>query len=118
MKLRDGLVSGAHDAVVEPNRTDTSRAGDDEDEQPLNEMMQSIASGRNRHAAAQKRRVEHALGKLRATPEDFGLCEDCGDPIAPKRLTAMPFAEFCITCQSEHDADRGPTTRRKLTDYR
>lgn len=29
----------------------------------------------------------------------FGTCERCGEPIAGKRLEALPFARFCIGCQ-------------------
>jgi len=29
----------------------------------------------------------------------FGLCERCGEPIAEKRLEALPFARYCIGCQ-------------------
>jgi RNA polymerase-binding transcription factor DksA len=40
--------------------------------------------------------VEWALDKLdRGT---YGLCEACGQPIAPARLEAMLTARFCIRC--------------------
>jgi len=29
----------------------------------------------------------------------FGACERCGEAIADKRLDALPFARYCITCQ-------------------
>jgi DnaK suppressor protein len=29
----------------------------------------------------------------------FGNCERCGEPIADKRLEALPFARYCIDCQ-------------------
>jgi DnaK suppressor protein len=29
----------------------------------------------------------------------FGDCERCGEPIAEKRLEALPFARYCIDCQ-------------------
>lgn len=29
----------------------------------------------------------------------FGACERCGEPIAEKRLEALPFARYCIDCQ-------------------
>jgi DnaK suppressor protein len=43
------------------------------------------------------REVVAALAKI----EDgtFGSCERCGEPIAEKRLDALPFARYCITCQ-------------------
>ena len=30
----------------------------------------------------------------------YGICEICGNPIAPDRLTARPSARTCITCAS------------------
>ena len=30
---------------------------------------------------------------------NFGTCERCGEPIAEKRLEALPFARYCIGCQ-------------------
>ena len=32
---------------------------------------------------------------------DYGLCEECAEPINEKRLQLMPFAKFCVRCQSE-----------------
>ncbi|HLC41408.1 MAG TPA: TraR/DksA family transcriptional regulator [Methylomirabilota bacterium] len=29
----------------------------------------------------------------------FGSCERCGEAISDKRLEALPFARYCITCQ-------------------
>lgn len=30
----------------------------------------------------------------------YGICEDCGAKIAEGRIKVMPFARYCITCQS------------------
>jgi DnaK suppressor protein len=43
------------------------------------------------------REVVSALAKI----EDgsYGTCERCNEPIAEKRLDALPFARYCIDCQ-------------------
>ena len=43
--------------------------------------------------------VEHALAKF----EDgkYGVCESCGQPIAPARLEAKPAARLCMDCASK-----------------
>ena len=35
----------------------------------------------------------------------YGICARCGQPIAPDRLEALPYAIYCISCQSivEHE---------------
>ena len=35
----------------------------------------------------------------------FGICRTCGQPIAPERLEAMPWATQCIDCKRK--AERG-----------
>jgi DnaK suppressor protein len=104
-------------ARIEPNRTE-ARDSSDEDEQPLNEMMQSIASSRNKNAGNVLLMVQRALHKIAETPDEYGLCEECEEEIAFPRLNAMPYVQLCIECQGEKDSPKGPPTRRKLTDYR
>ena len=113
--LRDEILrAGA--IPVEPVRRDPVEVGGDEDEQPLAEMLQVIASKRNASRAGELARIEAAIARIDESPDDFGLCADCEEEIAPGRLAAMPFVERCIDCQGKHDAPRGGT-RRHLTDY-
>ena len=37
---------------------------------------------------------------------EFGICLECEEPISPKRLAAVPWAEYCLGCQELHDARR------------
>jgi RNA polymerase-binding transcription factor len=41
----------------------------------------------------------------------YGLCLNCGEEIARGRLTALPWASFCIGCQEEIDRERGWAAR-------
>jgi DnaK suppressor protein len=43
--------------------------------------------------------IDAALDRL--TTGDFGLCVQCGEMIAPKRLAAIPWADCCVTCQEQ-----------------
>ena len=45
-------------------------------------------------------RTERALAKLDAGT--YGLCDACGEPIAPKRLQAMPDVVLCLDCATKH----------------
>ena len=46
-------------------------------------------------------------GGARATRRGtYGACLRCGQPIAPARLEALPWAAHCIECQSAIDKGR------------
>jgi DnaK suppressor protein len=47
--------------------------------------------------------VEHALQKF----EDgtYGLCDNCGKPIPPERLEALPQATLCLDCKARQAKD-------------
>jgi DnaK suppressor protein len=48
--------------------------------------------------------LRNARAALRRTQEgSFGICQGCDDDIAPKRLAAVPWAQFCIRCQEAVD---------------
>ena len=62
---------------------------------------------------AERGENEALAGSLRETLNDidaalakfdsgtYGMCEECGKPIAAARLEAMPFARLCISCASK-----------------
>lgn len=47
------------------------------------------------------RQVDAALEKIRLGT--YGKCEKCEGEIGIKRLEALPFAEYCISCQEEEE---------------
>jgi DnaK suppressor protein len=116
-RLRAELLR-AGPARIEPNRRDPATTGvADEDAQALSEMMQVLASKRNEGQATLVRQLDRALAKLAEAPDDFGLCEECEEEIAPRRLALVPYATLCVACQARRDPKRG-ASRKKLTDFR
>jgi DnaK suppressor protein len=45
--------------------------------------------------------VERALQRIEAGT--YGICHDCGEAIDPARLTAIPYARYCMDCASRHE---------------
>ena len=58
-----------------------------------------------RHALSELADVDNALARMR--DGSYGVCIDCGDPIAPARLRAYPMANRCIECQQTFEARPG-----------
>lgn len=110
------LIEG--DIEIEPGRQDPTAITVDDDAQPLVEMSQAIASSRNRNRAQVLARVVGALARLTDSDDAFGLCVECEEPIAAKRLDLMPYVELCVECQQAKDGPKTPTGRRHLRDFK
>ena len=48
--------------------------------------------------------IEAALARI--TEGTFGECVMCGDDIGPKRLEAVPWTRYCISCQDKVEQTR------------
>ncbi len=80
-----------------------ARTGDVEDpidyvntsEQTATEFQVSaIESGMLEHVRAALQRIDAGT---------YGTCLDCGQPIPPARLDAIPWALYCVSDQEKHD---------------
>ncbi len=48
-------------------------------------------------------KLELALKKI--DDGSFGICSECGEPIAKKRLEARPETQLCIRCKEDQERD-------------
>ena len=46
--------------------------------------------------------IEEAL--VRMDKGTYGICRDCGEPIALARLQAIPWTRSCITCKQKQNS--------------
>jgi DnaK suppressor protein len=58
------------------------------------------------------RRLRAAMGRI--DDGSYGMCLECEEPISPKRLNAIPWAERCIICQEW--ADRAGANKKMEID--
>ena len=80
-------------AIVELDQTKVGR---------LSRMDAMQAQAMAKASAARReqmlRRIDAAL--VRVENDDYGICEECGEPINPKRLEFDPTVTLCIDCAS------------------
>ena len=68
-----------------------------------------MAGGWTRDGAVQDQiddTVKDAIAAARArmpAGDSAEECDDCGDPIPPKRRAALPGVRTCVACQAERD---------------
>lgn len=53
--------------------------------------------------------IEEALERIKNGA--YGICDECGEPIAEARLMALPFTKVCIDCKSKHEREKGARKR-------
>ena len=53
----------------------------------------------NRNTIDMKLLREIADALHRMDTGQYGVCPECEDPISAKRLDAVPWARYCVTCQ-------------------
>jgi DnaK suppressor protein len=52
------------------------------------------------------RAIEDAIRRIDS--DDYGICAVCEDPIEIKRLEAIPWARYCLSCQEEMENRTAP----------
>ena len=76
-----------------------SRLEDPSDDGDLSQQSHEewLFLNRNNLEKTLLREVEEALSRVREG--SYGICQECEEPISPKRLQALPWAKFCVRCQ-------------------
>ncbi len=88
-------------ALAELDAVRDARAGSstDDEHDPEGSTLSSDWSrteGIVRAAETQRTAIRLAIARVKAG--GYGICLECGGPIAPERLLARPEAELCIDC--------------------
>src|SRR5262249_3617198 len=100
-------IEGRLDKVEQDRRRGPNTLDPDWEEQATvrqnDEVLDELAEEERRQGIA----IRAALQRM----EDgsYGRCVTCGEPIAPRRLAALPYATQCIACvtQGEHQGRAG-----------
>ncbi len=96
--LAEGLGKPLPEDLTQPS--DVGDEGDHADIERTHEISILLSERDKEKMLA----IEEALEKLREGT--YGVCEECGDEISPKRLKAMPLAKLCVPCQSRLEKER------------
>jgi len=88
-EIRSLLERIASDANKPLDADFEEQAVERENDEPLDAL--------DRIVRAEMEQIEKTLTRL--DKGEYGVCEVCGGPIAPKRLEAMPYADHCMGCK-------------------
>jgi len=86
------------------------RAADAMDQLVLANERDLIVEKLNREADL-LRQVANAMDRIRTG--EYGICLECGEPISARRLTALPWAALCLSCQEASDREPGEPAKAR-----
>jgi len=86
------ILTGANQIV---NDTQVKDSGDE----ALTASMDTLQSSLTHTEVEEFNEINSALSRIEHN--EYGLCIDCGEPIAEKRLEHSPFSARCLICQEE-----------------
>jgi DnaK suppressor protein len=103
-KERENVTAELDQFQAEKNSADENREGSpfgkrEESASELFEWEKTIAL--EKQLSDYLTEIDHALEKFDSGT--YGICEQCGKPIEPARLEALPHATLCLTCKSMQD---------------
>ena len=99
-ELVDFYVADARETMDQDMTLDASELPDEMD-LASSEYMQSFTFRLRGRERVFLQKIEKAIKKL--DEGEFGVCEDCEEPISIKRLEARPETELCIRCKEDQE---------------
>src|SRR5262245_34239950 len=104
LALREKAIELRRRMTADKAASVVSRLEDPSDSGDLSQQSHEewLFLNRNSLEKSLLREVEEAL--MRVKEGTYGICQECEEPISAKRLQALPWAKFCVSCQELHSA--------------
>jgi DnaK suppressor protein len=101
LKKRTEILGTGGIKPLQASMENNSRQGDMADQASGNNEVH-IALKLKQTDAKILQAIEEALWRIEKGT--YGMCRDCGEPIAPARLNAIPWTRVCITCKEKQSS--------------
>jgi len=98
LRKRSEILSGGGIKPLQASMDTNSRQGDLADQASGNNEVH-IQLRLKQTDAKILQAIEEALWRMEKGT--YGVCRDCGEPIAPARLDAIPWTRVCISCKEK-----------------
>jgi DnaK suppressor protein len=111
LEMRDDLVKTVHQQQLEESaEQDTGDDADKASQSIEKELLFELSDN-------ERMTLDHIEAALRKIEKGtYGTCESCRKAIPKPRLEALPFARYCIGCQSS--AESVPDLAEPVADFR
>jgi DnaK suppressor protein len=103
-KVKESLLQQKKEilALVQRQERDIDTDGDETDLIQGN-MLAEMSNRLGSRNTAKLKQIEDALQRIEK--QTYGLCQDCGEAIAEKRLLHNPHFLICVSCAEDREAE-------------
>ena len=109
LKTKDEILEGINKAMKSGTEATSGEPTGDIYDQASSERDRELGLLLNDRERGKLRQIDEAL--LRIEDGEYGVCEECEEEIPLGRLKVMPFARFCVRCQSDMEKLQAQTRR-------
>ncbi|BDV41363.1 molecular chaperone DnaK [Geotalea uraniireducens] len=108
-KMKEDALKEINKAVKNGSEATTGEPTGDIYDQASSERDRELGLILNDRERDKLRQIDEAL--LRIDEGEYGICEECEEEIPLGRLKVMPFARYCVRCQSDMEKLQAQTKR-------
>jgi len=108
-RLREETLKEISKAVKSGSEATTGEPTGDIYDQASSERDRELGLLLNDREREKLRQIDDAL--VRIEDGEYGVCEECEEDIPLGRLKVMPFARYCVRCQSDMEKLQAQTRR-------
>lgn len=112
LKRRENLVNNLSYRSDQGKKTEKKGDSSDLASNSRDEELNFLIGDRERQ---ELKDIDNALERF--DEGTYGLCEECNSRISFKRLEALPFAKYCLDCQSNAETTNKQATGNKPERY-
>ena len=95
LEIRNELLGGVG-KNVKPSQTENNHNVPDISDEAARDSNNELMLNIGEQGWKKLKLVDGALVKIRLG--EYGICQQCGEPIPEARLKIIPFAEYCVKC--------------------
>ncbi len=101
LEQREALLASISGRNEEVSKIATDNEPGDEVDQASSRIDGSLLNQLGEQDANRLNQINDAL--LRIKQNQYGICLECGQPIPEPRLDYIPYAAYCVNCQSKRE---------------
>lgn len=109
LKMKEETLKEINKAVKSGTELPSGEPTGDIYDQASSERDRELGFLLNDREREKLRQIDEAL--LKVEDGEYGICEECEEEIPLGRLKVMPFARFCVRCQSDMEKLQAQTRR-------